>query len=292
MEVRHAAHLQPHGYAGSGLVHDHDVARGGVAVITIVTHDVRTEVPSLAPYLHRSLALGMTMDAHVMRAEDAATCRWIGYGIGKGVTHPQTETTVFGVPRELRSGLHAELVAGFSDVDPFPLCYDDRAHVFGFGGFVRWVYFADPSGGPGVFGLDWSIAARPTSGVAHAMIAVAAIARIAAEHGIPPDAELALLNWRMCEELVITALRERMALRTVADWNTRAPAYFRRGSGYCPRCGLRTLAHRERFCSRCGCDPARFWTPTHEGGTPCHGECSPDRPSTPRAPHRTEQHAR
>ena len=135
-------------------------------MIYLHTGDGRREVTSLGPYLGRSLGLGMMMDTAVMCPEDIAGCRWIGFGIEKGVTSVAEDTTVFAIPKEMKHGLHAELVEGFPNLDPFPLCYDMAKHLRGFGAFIRWAYFADPMGGPGVLGVDWSLSARPTGGVA------------------------------------------------------------------------------------------------------------------------------
>ncbi|MDO8425540.1 MAG: hypothetical protein Q7T01_03430 [bacterium] len=224
----------------------------------VQTYGHRTSVPSLATFLRRSLTQGARMNATIMQAHDVAECRWLGYGIGKGVTDPNAGITVFspGSGPETQ-GLHGELIQGFPFVDPTPLCYEDT-HVFGFGTFLRWVYFADPQGGPGVLGVDFSLTERQTAGVATSMLAVARCAAALAGSGIPPDAELVLLNWRMCEPVRLTALRHTEQLITLRDW-ARAVPHFASGGTHCPRCGLHTLHAWVPFCNQCGCRPALVW---------------------------------
>lgn len=228
-------------------------------MIAVQTTEGRIAVPSLAPYLRRSLDLGMVMDPARMERGDVATCRWIGHGIGKGVTSTRQDLTIFGIPSELKSGFHAELIRDFERVDPFPLCYDMLGHIYGFGTFIRWVHFADPAGGPGVLGVDWSLSARKTAGVANGMTTAARIFSTAMRHGIPAHAEGALLNWRMCEDPVITAWREDTGLRTIADWCTHGPLLFAPWQERCPRCGLRTITATTQFCTQCGCKPDLWW---------------------------------
>ena len=222
-------------------------------MVTVQTATQQLRVPSLVPYLHRSLDLGMTMDYAAMDPRDEMLCHWVGFGIGKGVTHPVLGLTRFAVPNELRRGIHAELLAGRIDVDPYPKCYDEEQHDKGFGAWVRWTYFADPDGGPGTLGIDFSIACRPTAGVATTMLTVATVVRAAAAAGIPEDAEVALLNPRMCEEPFHYVLRIELELLTVNDWITHAAARFGPKGTYCLRCGLATRTRGVRFCNRCGC---------------------------------------
>lgn len=227
--------------------------------IFIVNDGVRSTAPSLTPYLTNSLKTDATMDATRMSPTDVARCRWIGFGIGKGVTHPHRDISIFAIPTELTRGLHGELIQGFPDVDPVPLCYDGLNHVHGFGGFIRWVHFANPKGGPGIFGIDWSIVERPTAGIATSWRSVAQLVVIVTRHGIPRDTEVVLLNWRMCEEPEIEHLRQSLGLGTIDDWMSRGHGLFGPASDHCPRCGIRTLQNFPRYCFRCGCEPRRFW---------------------------------
>lgn len=222
-------------------------------MVSIMTATEHRRVPSLTPHLRRSLDLGMTMNQTAMRPEDVATCAWVGFGIGKGVTHPVLGLTRYAVPNELRRGIHAELLADRIDVDPYPRCYDLDGHDKGFGAWVRWVYFADPDGGPGVFGIDFSLACRATSGVATTMLTVATIVRAAVADGILADAEVALLNPQMCEEPALCMLRHGLGLVIAGDWIAHASSRFGLHGAHCPRCGLATRTHDVRYCNRCGC---------------------------------------
>ncbi|MDP3985362.1 MAG: hypothetical protein Q8P82_01240 [bacterium] len=230
-----------------------------LSTVQIAESDGNVIVPSLRPYLRASLEKGQRMDLSVMRPEDREHCAWIGFGIGKGVTDPQRNVSVFAVPENLESGLHGELIQEFPGVDPVPLCYERFAHKNGFGRFVRWVYFADPAGGPGYIGVDWSLVERATAGVAVSMKSAGNVFAALAAHGLPKDTKTALLNWRMCEHPSWREIRVSLGLETVADWELRAPALFGPKSRYCPRCGAKTLAEPAEFCSQCGCKPALFW---------------------------------
>lgn len=227
--------------------------------VYIQTQKERMRVLSLAPYLSHSLNSESIMDASLMRKEDISDCRWLGFGIGKGVTNPKKNFSVYALSNDARSGLHADLLRDRDDVDPFPLCYDQYLHKRGFGGFIRWVYFADPQGGSGVFGIDWSIVARPKSGVANSMVAVFRVAETVIYHGIPPDAEVALLNARMCEENAVRAMRESAGLYALSDWVKKGNSLFWILGDYCPRCGLKTRKTGAMFCFRCGAQFACFW---------------------------------
>ncbi len=227
--------------------------------IFVYKNGKRYLVNSLEPYLRKSIKLGMFMDSSRITKADVKECRWIGFGLGKGATSPDKNISVYAVPNQLKRGLHYELVRGLDRVDKFPLCYDEIKHINGFGGFVRWVFFANPNGGPGVLGIDFSLAARRTSGIANSMIRAIEVIKTAAKHGIPVTAEVALLNWRMCEDSAVKNFRYGFGLVTVKDWIERGGKLFTRRSGLCPRCGLETLKDNQRFCFKCGCQPELFW---------------------------------
>lgn len=222
----------------------------------------RRIVSTLRPYLRQSLNGSgrphMVMDPAQMDPVDVAECTWVGWGIAKGVTHVREDVSVLAVPDALQSGLHAELIQGFPHTDPFPLCYDARGHVNGFGGFVRWVYFSDPADAEcrgGVFGIDWSPNEPLTIGVASSLHTVARVAARALLHGIPPGAGLALLNWKMLETAALARFRRRSGLGTIHSWVRLAPTRLAPVGMICPKCTSRTFTTDERFCYRCGTDP-------------------------------------
>lgn len=222
----------------------------------------RVAVASLAPTIVECRKGSFRVDPELMRPEDRARCPYIGFAIGKGVTDPRTATTVFAVMPKLIRGLHAELVSDFPNIDPMPLCYDTTNHVHGFGGFVRWAYFADPRGVDDVLGIDWSLIARPTAGIATSFLAAMRVVQTLAQQGIAPWARVRLLNWRMMEDVPVTNVREKLQLETVDDWCRLAPMLFSPGSGVCPRCGLGTLARQPEFCGQCGCNPRLIYAST------------------------------
>jgi hypothetical protein len=225
-------------------------------ILEHVGHE-RVTHASLMPALRERSAKEFLMGDYVMRREERETCRWLGFPIVKGVTHPERNISAFAHLHNLASALHAELAAGFPDVhvDPTPLCYAPEHH-FGFGGFVRWAYFVNPEGGAGFMGIDWSYHLRPTGGVAHSMRRVSQTVRALARHGLPLDEEIVLLNGRMCESPYLEDWRQAVALVTVRDWLKRGPVLFRKGSTRCPRCGQPTMRDRQaKFCSFCGCQP-------------------------------------
>lgn len=234
--------------------------------VYIQTQKEKIRVVSLAPYLSYSFRAGNIMDALLMRKKDIPHCRWVGFGIGKGVTNPEENLSIFAAFQESRHGLHADLLRDRDDVDLFPLCYDQYLHKRGFGGFIRWVYFFDPQGGPGVFGVDWSIVARPTSGVACSMVTILKITKTVIYHGIPPNAEVALLNTYMCEEPTARAMLEDAGLITLYDWVTKGDSLFWLLGCYCPRCGLKTQENGAAFCFRCGGRFSCFLKSFRKGG--------------------------
>ena len=226
--------------------------------IYVHTSEKRSSVPSLFPYLFYPICRNVLIEKDLIPEALRESCRWIGCGIGKGVTHSEHRISVFGVPDRVQAGLHGELIQGFPDVDPPPLCYDHYNHVNGFGGFIRWVYFASYSLQE-FLGVDFSIISRPHSGVANSVSMVTPLVTVLASHGVPCDSEVVLLNWRMYEENEIKDMRYAAGLVTVQDWVERGDACFSRGSSFCPRCGLETLTRDTYFCNRCGAKPALFW---------------------------------
>lgn len=215
---------------------------------------VRIKTNSLHPHLSRSLEAHHLMDASRMREEDTTHCRWIDWGMSKGVTHPYLGISILAQLHDLPRGLHAELVADFPNVDPYPLCYDEDHHILGFGGFVRWLHFTDPQdpNGPGIFGIDWSLACRPTSGVATTMRCAVDVVRAVVVHGIHPRAEVALLNWHMCEDVWMTQWRQQNKLTHAYQWCERGLGLLAPQGTHCPRCGLNTFDRPANFCVRCG----------------------------------------
>jgi ribosomal protein S27AE len=215
-------------------------------------------VDSLAPLLTEPLKHRCTIIPSRMRLQDRRICRWIGFGLGKGVTHPERDLSVFTSPPHIRSAAHGEMIQGFRGirVDPSPFCYE-ALHRDGFGGFVRWASFADPVGGPGFLGIDWSYRLRPTGGVAHTMLRAWQTCRALADHGFPRNAEVVLLNWRMIEIIVLQEWRRAYGLITLQDWLEKGRAYFAQRSRFCPRCGSASMNNPHmRYCGSCGCKVA------------------------------------
>lgn len=230
------------------------------------TDKTRTHIDSLTPYLRIPLDLGVRMDATLMKPQHRKQCPWIGYGILKGVTHPKKEISVIGfVPSrggEI-SGLHGALIQSFSGVDSVPQCYDKgkKRMVHGFGGFIRWVYFSDPEGGPGVFGIDFSLALTQIEGVAISVQAAAEVMNVAIAHGIPKNAQGVLLRWNMCPHSSTTDMCQTRGFLTVRDWTKKTPKLLT-SKTMCPRCGL-SRDPLFVFCVHCGC---RFGLLSHSGG--------------------------
>lgn len=217
---------------------------------------------SLTPFLTASLETTHRMDREQMRPEDRKDCRWIGYGISKGVTHPREGVSVFGIPEKLASGLHGKLIQGFEHipVDSTPACYEPTA-PHGFNGFIRWVFFTDPYRVHDVLGIDFSLMLSPTSGVAIDMLTVAKTVAVLATQGISPQVEVALLNAKMCEPEGYRKWRKLEQLVTVHDWSERGQTLFRPDGTHCPRCGAETLSDRATvYCTHCGCKPSLIWT--------------------------------
>ena len=213
----------------------------------------RIAVTSLIPWLMKPMELGLLMDQAMMDPLDAVRCRWLGHGIGKGVTHLTKNISVFAAPSSLTCGLHGALVQGFEDipVDPVPFCYEETA-LIGFNGFIRWVYFARPER-PSYFGVDFCLDFEEKRGVANSMRSMSRIVRKVAIHGIPLDTEVVFLTPTMCEEPDLTRWKREAGLLTVRDWITLGRKRFEKNSIHCSRCGQATFTNTEmRFCYRCG----------------------------------------
>jgi len=177
---------------------------------------------------------------------------WIGWGIGKGVTHLREDISVFAIPREQKSGLHSHLVQGFPNVDVPELAYKPD-HQFGFGGFIRWIYLScpiDPS--KDVIGIDWGIGLRRTSGITTSVLSVAVLCKNLLHHGVAGSTRTALLDPNLSEIMYNQEMIQSLNLFTVEDWAKSATTLFYLGSEYCPRCGLHTFTSgTNRYCYRC-----------------------------------------
>ena len=211
----------------------------------------RRRIGSLRSYIKKAGHSGFTMEREYMDAENAVACPWLGYGIGKGITSPTRNISVFATPHSMQSGLHSELIRGFRNLDPFPLCYESR-HKLGFADFVRWVYLCPKTQGGGIVGIDWSLVERPTAGVATSMKRVGYIAKTLVRHGISHNTTVALLNSHMCEEAAIRLWRESLGLRILNDWVQKSEKLFGENGLCCPRCGQQTRSKGNTYCTRCG----------------------------------------
>ncbi len=223
--------------------------------VFVQTGEDRREVSSLVPFLGHALLTQSIMKENSHGLKPGFHCHWYEWGIGKGVTHWQDAITIFATPNKLKSGLHADLIQDFQNVDPYPLCYDQENLVHGFGGFIRWVYFSDPNDTQlqhGVFGIDWAPSQSIKLGVAPTMLMVNRITHFVRSHGIPPHAELVLLNWQMLEPVFIRTWREQTDLFTLNDWCERGSKLFGPSGVHCPVCGLRTFVQHNTYCFRCG----------------------------------------
>lgn len=193
-------------------------------------------------------------------------CRWIGYAIAKGVTHPEQRISVVAAPGRLPCGLHGELVQGFRAirVDPIPLCYENVDHKHGFGGFVRWVYLIPRNNRPGYIGIDWGYTLRSTGGVANTMKRVVEVSRVLLAHGLHRVSKVVLLGPRMLENPAWRKWRLESGLITLADWCGLGANYFLRSSEFCPRCGTRAFEQiSARYCFACGCNQKLILSPEH-----------------------------
>ena len=189
-------------------------------------NEKRLRVRSLVPHLFDSLQVaGARMNPDIMNPEHRATCRWLHYGIGKGVTCPESRVTVFGIPEKPLAGLHGQMVQGFCHVDPAPLCYDEK-HVEGFGSFVRWVFFADPNRTKNFLGINFSLALRKTSGVATSFARVYEVASTLVVEGVPPMTEVMLLDSDMCETDYLEKVRQTAKLVSIKMITTNSLYIF------------------------------------------------------------------
>lgn len=198
------------------------------------------------------------MCPELMRPEEVASCRWLGYTLVKGVTHPHRAITAQTSGGDDLSGAHGRLVQQFGGVDTTPECYNPDS-ILGFGGFARWVRFISPDARPNVFGLDWSLTERPHIGVATSALEVALVASRVRDYGIPAGDELVLLTPRMTELPVMAQWRRSEGLVCVGDW-ADAPKRFYPRTGFCPKCGQWTFIRQSwRYCYQCGANPRNTW---------------------------------
>lgn len=225
-----------------------------MTILFLIARDARSEVASLQPYLRMSLGRGLRMDASRMKPRERKTCPWVGFGILKGVTNIESNTSIIGFPvyssPDDQSGFHSKLIRGLSHVDPCPQCYDPNKARYGFGGYIRWAYFADPDRGHGYLGIDFSLAASPLIGVATSVEMVHRCMTVLMQHGIPGRTTGVLLEWNMCEHPNAMSMRRRTGLQSVRDWKIHAARLLRQ-CRICWRCGL----PRDRtyvFCPYCG----------------------------------------
>lgn len=228
--------------------------------IFVLETDGRRPVQTIEPwFLHAAQESTLTVLAEFMECDlQRHPCVWLGCRVGKGVTDVSRGLTIVGTPRERRSGLHSDLVAGFPEVDPYPLCYD--AYSQGFGPFIRWIFIATRDG---CIGVDWSINMPVTSGVATTMLAVIDLAQTLLRHGTPATCELALLYNGYCERPFMKRWRADAGLKTVGDW-AKNPQRFSEHGNECPRCGQPIDSKMARFCVQCGCDLNLVWTKHHK----------------------------
>lgn len=227
---------------------------------------IRQPVKSLAPYLRIPLQRESLIDPNLLVPAVRQEYPWIGWGIGKGVTHLRENISVFAVPKEQLSGLHSHLIQGFQNTDPPELCYKPD-HIHGFGGFIRWIYLSCPDDATkDVLGIDWGIGPRPTSGITTSVLSVAVLCQNAMCHGIPPKTRVALLDPNLCEITFNRQMIETHHLFTAQDWAKSISTSFRFGSKFCPRCGLKTFTSRShRYCFRCGANPKTIHKEVYNG---------------------------
>lgn len=183
------------------------------------------EITTLRPYITEPFEGCAVMKGRRSDGTLVQSCRWIGFRIGKGVTHPLKDITVFDRTREeSKKGLHGTLIQGFEDipVDPESRCYTEDRDL-GFGGFIRWSSFSHPFE-TGFLGIDCDSAKSPTSGVARSVQEVYEVVRVLARHGFPKDYEVVMLNDHMCEDPASTAWRKEHGLVTLRDWIEKFPA--------------------------------------------------------------------
>jgi len=221
-----------------------------------VFDQTRQRILSLAPYLRIPLEHGSLIDPNLLVSSVRQGYPWVGWGIGKGVTHLRNDISIFAVPKEQKSGLHSHLIQGFPNVDPPELCYKPN-HIHGFDGFIRWIYLSHPHDAKqDVLGIDWGIGPRATSGITTSVLSIAILCQNVIRHGMSPKTRVALLDPNLSEITFNRSMIESHCLFTVQDWAQSASCVFHVRSLYCPRCGLKTFSSASyRFCYRCGADP-------------------------------------
>jgi hypothetical protein len=116
--------------------------------------------------------------------------------------------------------LHGLLIQGFPGVDGYPWCYHSDEGP-GFGGFVRWAYFFDPTNARDLVAIDFDPSASPFIGKARGFSCVAAIAHALLLQGMPESTELVLANAAMLEDGENYRYRNAHQLFTVLDWSQR-----------------------------------------------------------------------
>ena len=193
------------------------------------------------------------MKSELMRPKERRNCRWIGFGVTKGVTSAPSNMTLISISRH-GSGVHGRLINGLRDTDPSPRCYD-LDHDKGFGDFIRWVHFSDPTSKNHVLGIDFCLSCRRTAGVATTVLTILDTVGTLLCHGLPGQTEIVLLNARMCEEPGIEAMRRDAKLLSAGNWDAFGSNLFGASGSRCPRCGLPTITGGVKFCCRCGANP-------------------------------------
>jgi len=211
-----------------------------VPQVFVQNQQERRVVDSLRPYLRESLKLGNFMEASQMGNYDQQSCRWVGYGLAKGVSSidPTTPISVLSTYEDSVSTLHGLMIQGLGETDEYPWCYyPDRKSDRGFGKFIRWAYFTSTDNQADVFAVDFSLNCDERIGKAASIASVSAVAAIAAQHGIPLDAELVLANERMCENFEHSQFRTENNLISVRDWDEaacRCNCALRFNTKFCP----------------------------------------------------------
>lgn len=92
--------------------------------IYVQTGEKRKLVSSLQPYLRESFEKKLLVDEALLEPNPTSPCSWIGYGMGKGVTHIDKPISLLLIPEKLKRGLHGKLVQGFPEVDDEEHCYN------------------------------------------------------------------------------------------------------------------------------------------------------------------------
>lgn len=225
--------------------------------------EVRIRLRSLLPAIRTARSGGLRFDRRLVDDQDwqSASCDWDQYALAKGVSHLEQGLSCFAFSPDMVHGLHHRLADDFPGIslDRFPLCYDDRQMVSGFGGFIRWVYFVNPVGQDDVIGLDFNLAPPPPSGVVRSVYQAMESFRLLAWHGLALATRAVLLNHHLCWSNGIRQMQEQNSLLTVGDWLSRGPLLFGPAGIQCPRCGQSTRSdYRSSYCRQCGAAFNRF----------------------------------